>query len=148
MKIIYLVLGVLFVLVSVIACQSSAAPSLAGTYSWTVSKDQAAQAGWTGDLICENAGNYQILFSPSGSTTLTQTPIEGCGQATVPVIVGTWKVTGDQLEYHEITDSGCGTPTAVYKWKLEGTKLTLNKVSDTCQLSAGDTAPKIWTKTQ
>lgn len=128
------------------ACQQT--PPLAGTWTWSVTKDQAAQAGWSGDLICENAGSFQMVFATTGSTTLTQSPVEGCNVPAVSAIVGTWKTAGDQLTYHEITDSGCGEPTAVYKWQLDGNKLTLNKVSDTCQFTASDTAPKVWMKAQ
>ncbi len=141
-----LALGTLVLLSFAVACQQT--PSLAGTWTWNVTKDQAGAAGWTGDLICENAGNFQMVFASTGSTTLTQTPTEGCSAPSVSVIIGTWQVTGDQLTYHEITDTGCGQPTAIYKWKINGSTLTLNKVSDTCQFSASDTAPKVWTKTQ
>lgn len=143
---IYLLVIIVTSLIAV-GCAQNAAPSLAGTYNWTVSKAQSAQQGWTGDLICENAGNFQMVFAPTGSTTMTQTPVEDCDPAAVNVLVGTWKVSGDQLTYTEITDSGCGVPVVVYKWNLQGNTLTLNKVSDTCQFSASDTAPKVWTKT-
>lgn len=146
MKHFWSVFGVMVLVSLAAACQQT--PSLAGTWTWSVTKDQAAQAGWSGDLICENAGNFRLLLATTGSTTLTQSPVEGCGAPAVASIVGTWQVSGDQLTYHEITDSGCGEPTAVYKWKLEGNTLTLTKVSDTCQFSASDTAPKVWTKAQ
>lgn len=141
-------LAIVLVALALAGCAQTAAPSLAGTYKWTVSKAQSAQQGWTGDLICENAGNFQMVFAPTGSTSLTQTPVEDCGAAAVSAIVGTWKVAGDQLTYIEITDSGCGQPVVVYKWKLDGNALTLNKLSDTCRFSASNTAPQVWTKVQ
>lgn len=139
--------GILLALATV-ACASPTSPAstLAGTYTWTVSKADSAAHGWTSDLICENAGKYEMTFAPTGSSSLIQTPVEDCPAAVNSAIVGTWAVTGDQLTYHEITDTGCGTPTVVYTFKTVGNELHLNKVSDTCQFSASDKELKVWTK--
>ncbi|HKA21575.1 MAG TPA: DUF5640 domain-containing protein [Blastocatellia bacterium] len=105
----------------ILATAVSAQEFKKGTYSST-----AAGSKWS------------LKFDESGKVTVTSN-----GEV---VVEGAYKVKGDELE---VTDEkgpmACDkAQTGKYKWKLDGKKLTLTKVSDQCDGRATGLTAQPW----
>ena len=142
-----LLLGLAVVVLTVAGCTVSAAQQSSAQSVAPTATAPAAEVG-AGTLLLGTYANPSAHGGP-GILSLAdggQYAQDVTETSSVLVVVGTWKVTGDQIEFTENPGGDCPGVQGTYKWASDGKVLRLWLVEDTCTPRAGDFVSGPWTK--
>jgi hypothetical protein len=118
------VLALVVLLAAACSVGAAASPVPLGSYANPLAH------GGPGILTLAEGGQYANIVSETD-----RTPAKG-----------TWKVTGDQLQFTETPGGDCTGIQGTYKWAFDGTALRFWLVQDTCTPRAGDFTSGAWTR--
>ena len=103
-----------------------------GSYTASITKDDATGAGLSSQLACENAGTLRFTIKGDRWSVL-QTPAPDCTVMN-PSFSGSWTFSGPLVTFHDdVPDPDPNCPNDYkYKWDFDGTELRFTPVEDRC----------------
>jgi hypothetical protein len=101
-----------------------------GVYTYSITKDELTNAGFSEPWVCENAGSYSYTVT-GDRWKYDLIPVPGCKLMSKPFMSGSWKISSDSVTFTDDKSQGCSMQ-YTYKWTFDGASLRFTLVEDPC----------------